>query len=218
LCLTKEDGTVENGWTKDVQGNVLLDALYEHVKGEPVLVFPHKWMEYEHPKNGQVCSIDSRGLNDLKHFLKAGCFQHGNLSTNDAKSLGVLAEMMGLSSEQIREAVTYERFYESSLQCLTRTAIRDQDNRSEVSLFVQNEDMATYLKGCLGEIATIDMSLAHSPHPSRRSAEAIAKTDVRNRAIYLVQEEGLSRSETAKHLHQHLSNVKRWTRGLKHVA
>jgi hypothetical protein len=218
LCLTTPDGKVQDKWSDEVQGKKLLDNLYEHAKGKPVLVFAHSWMNYQHPVNGHECNIDSRGLNNLKGYQAAACFQHGNMSPDDVRSLETLSEMMGVASARIREALTYERFYESSLQCFLRTAIRDRDNQSHVSLFAQNEDMANHLKGCLGRTAFIDTSLAHSPYPRAKSDEVMAKKALRDQAQYLVIEHGLSRSDIAKMLNQPLGTVLRWTKGLKQAA
>ncbi|MBQ4856240.1 hypothetical protein IMW82_16345 [Rhodanobacter sp. B2A1Ga4] len=218
LCLTTPDGRVQDKWSDDVQGKKLLDNLYEYVEGEPVLVFAHSWMNYQHPANGQECSIDSRGLNNLQGYHAAACFQHGNMSPDDARSLDTLSQMMDVSNERIREALTYERFYESSLQCFLRTAIRDRDNQSNVSLFAQNEDMAKHLKDCLGRTAFIDTSLAHSPYPRVKSNEVMAKKALRDEAQYLVIEHGMSKAEIAKILNQPLGTIYRWTKGLIKVA
>lgn len=218
LCLTTPDGKVQDEWSDEVQGKKLLDNLYEHAQGKPVLVFAHSWMNYKHPSNGRECNIDSRGLNNLKGYQAAACFQHGNMSPDDARSLDTLSEMMGVANDKIREALTYERFYESSLQCFLRTAIRDRDNQSQVSLFTQNEDMANHLKGCLGRTAFIDTSLAHTPYPRAKSNEVMAKKALRDQAQYLVLEHGLSRSEVAKLLNQPIPTIKHWTKGLRYVA
>ena len=218
LCLTTPDGKVQDKWSDEVQGKKLLDNLYEHVDGEPLLVFTHSWMAYQHPSNGRECSIDSRGLNNLKDYRKAACFQHGNMSPDDLRSMDTLSQMMGVPSEQIRKALTYERFYESSLQCFLRTAIRDRDNKSQVSLFTQNEDMANHLKGYLGRTALIDRSLAHAPYPRAKSDEAMARGALKAHAMYLVIEEGMSRSQVAKALNQPIPTIKRWTKGIGQAA
>lgn len=218
LCLTTPDGKIQDKWSEDVQGKTLLDNLYEYVEGKPVLVFAHSWMNYQHPANGQECNIDSRGLNDLKGYHAAACFQHGNMSPDDARSLETLSRMMGVAGERIREALTYERFYESSLQCFLRTAIRDRDNQSQVSLFAQNEDMAKHLKDCLGRTAFIDTSLAHTPYPKAKSNEVMAKKALKDQAQYLVIAHGMSRSDIAKMLNQPLGTILRWTKGLTKAA
>jgi hypothetical protein len=175
-------------------------------------------MDYQHPSNGLSCSIDSRGLNHLKGYKAAACFQHGNMSPDDLRSLETLSGMMGVAPEAIRDALAYERFYESSLQCFLRTAIRDRDNQSQVSLFAQNEDMARHLRECLGRTAIIDLSLAQDPYPRAKSDEVMAKRELKNRAQYLVLEQGMSRAEVAKLLSQPRANILRWTKGLSKAA
>jgi len=218
LCLTTPDGKVQDKWADGVQGKTLLDEVYRRIEGEPVLVFTHAWMDYEHPANGLSCPIDSRGLNHLRGFKAAACFQHGNMSPDDLRSLETLSGMMGIKPEDIRLALTYERFYESSLQCFLRTAIRDRDNQSQVSLFAQNEDMAQHLRDCLGRTAIIDKSLAQDPYPRTKSNEVMAKRDIKKQAQYLVLEQGMSRSEVAKLLAQPRGTILRWTKGLSKVA
>lgn len=218
LCLTTPDGKVLDKWTDEVQGKALLDEVYRRIEGEPVLVFAHSWMDYQHPSNGLSFSIDSRGLNHLKGFKAAACFQHGNMSPDDLRSLETLSGMMGVAPEAIRDALAYERFYESSLQCFLRTAIRDRDNQSQVSLFAQNEDMAQHLRECLGRTAIIDKSLAQDPYPRAKTDEVMAKRELKKQAQYLVLEEGMSRSEVAKLPNQPRGTILRWTKGLSKAA
>jgi hypothetical protein len=58
LCLTTPDGNQHDKWTDEVQAKALLDEVYSRIDGEPILVFTHSWMDYQHPSNGLSCSIE----------------------------------------------------------------------------------------------------------------------------------------------------------------
>jgi hypothetical protein len=93
----------------------------------------HHWCKPELPvpsgheeSNIKFIPIDNRGINEYSECNIAICLQHGNLTPFEGRSLQTLAELLStentLTSNEIKDAVKYERFYESTLQKFTTGA------------------------------------------------------------------------------------------------
>jgi DNA-binding transcriptional ArsR family regulator len=150
----------------DYQEDCLLDAwlkvdVFRIIGNRKAILVAHQWCTPELPvpqghddSNIKFIPIDNRGINEYSEYNIAICLQHGNITPMEGRSLHTLAELLSVestvTSTEIKDAVKYERFYESTLQSVCRTALRSRTSLSNILLFVQDLDIANFLAENLG--------------------------------------------------------------------
>lgn len=216
--LMQRNGEALIKWNNDTQLGSWLDGVTAMIGDEESLAFMHDWVEYAFTENVTKLPIDSRGMNGYQDKSVAICLQHGNVSPDDALSFHSLSEMLGVPVPEIRKAIEFERFYESTLQAVARTSLRDRDSAAPVVLFVQNMEMAKYLQGKLGRLATINTELCMTPWEKQKSEKKKAKAMLQAEAISLFIEKGMERKDIAEELCIPYHQIRRWTVGLKQAA
>ena len=188
------------------------------VGDEKGLAFAHQWMNHNFNDNITKLPIDSRGINGYQDRHIAICLQHGNVSPDDGLSFHTLGEMLGVPVAEVRKAIEFERFYESTLQAVARTSLRDRSSTEPVTLFVQSMDMAVYLQSKLGRLATINTELSMTPWEKEQSEKKKDKALLQAEVIMMFQIEGVDRQAIAERLNVPYHQVRRWTARLKKVA
>lgn len=216
--LMQRNGESVIKWNNDTQLASWLDGVTAMIGDDESLAFMHDWVEYSFADNVTKLPIDSRGINGYQDRSIAICLHHGNVSPDDALSFHSLSEMLGLPVPEIRKAIEFERFYESTLQAVARTSLRDRDSTAPVILFVQNIEMAKYLQAKLGRLASINPELCMTPWEKEKSEKKKAKAMLQAEAISLFIEKGLDRKIIANELSIPYHQVRRWTAGLKQAA
>ncbi|HDS1061050.1 TPA: hypothetical protein QDZ50_004431 [Pseudomonas putida] len=150
----------------DYQEGCLLDAwlqvdVFRIIGSKDAILVAHQWCTPELPipqghehSNIKFIPIDNRGINEYSDYQIAICLQHGNITPIEGRSLHTLAKLLSIdstvSADDIKNAVKYERFYESTLQSACRTALRSRTSQSNILLFVQDLDIATFLSEKIG--------------------------------------------------------------------
>lgn len=150
----------------DYQDNCLLDAwlkvdVFRIIGNRKAILVAHQWCRPELPvpqgqddSNIKFIPIDNRGINEYSEYNIAICLQHGNITPMETRSLNTLAELLStintVTSNEIKDAVKHERFYESTLQSVCRTALRSRTSQSNILLFVQDIDIANFLAEKIG--------------------------------------------------------------------
>ncbi|ENA3209909.1 TPA: hypothetical protein ACXJEI_000987 [Pseudomonas aeruginosa] len=216
--LMQRNGEALIKWSDETQLASWLDGVTAMIGDDESLAFMHDWVEYAFTENVTKLPIDSRGINGYQNRTIAICLQHGNVSPDDALSFHSLSEMLGVPVAEIRKAIEFERFYESTLQAVARTSLRDRDSTAPVVLFVQNMEMAKYLQDKLGRLATINTELCMTPWEKQKSEKKKAKAMLQAEAISLFLEKGMERKIIAEELSIPYHQIRRWTVGLKQVA
>ncbi|EPJ5163425.1 hypothetical protein [Pseudomonas aeruginosa] len=216
--LMQRNGEALIKWSDETQLASWLDGVTAMIGDDESLAFMHDWVEYAFTENVTKLPIDSRGINGYQDRTIAICLQHGNVSPDDALSFHSLSEMLGVPVPEIRKAIEFERFYESTLQAVARTSLRDRDSTAPVVLFVQNMEMAKYLQDKLGRLATINTELCMTPWEKQKSEKKKAKAMLQAEAISLFLEKGMERKIIAEELSVPYHQIRRWTVGLKQVA
>jgi hypothetical protein len=216
--MMQRNGKTADAWDDGVQLADWLRCVTAMIGDEESLAFMHEWVKYNFKDNVTTLPIDSRGINGYQDRRIAICLQHGNVSPDDALSFHSLSDMLGVPVPDIRKAIEFERFYESTLQAIARTSLRDRDNMEPVLLFVQNIDMANYLQGLLGRLAIINTELVMTPWEKEKSDNKKAKAMLQAEAISLFIEKGVSRKDIAETLSVPYKSILNWTAGLKHAA
>jgi hypothetical protein len=216
--MMQRNGKPADTWDEGVQLADWLRCITAMVGDEKGLAFAHQWMQYNFSESITKLPIDSRGINGYQDRHIAICLQHGNVSPDDALSFHTLGDMLGVPVTEVRKAIEFERFYESTLQAVARTSLRDRSSTEPVTLFVQSMEMAEYLKEKLGRLASINTELAMSPWEKQESEKKKAKAQQHAEVISLLIETGMSRQHIAKELGIPYPTVKRWTKGLEQAA
>lgn len=148
------------------QEGCLLDAwlkvdVFRVIGHRQAILVAHQWCQPELPippggdnSNIKFIPIDNRGINEYSDYKIAICLQHGNITPIEARSLSTLAQLLSVknevSPEEIKNAVKYERFYESTLQSVCRTSLRSRTSTSNILLFVQDFEIAKFLAEKIG--------------------------------------------------------------------
>lgn len=195
-----------------------LKEVFDEVGKRKAILVGHSWLDVELPipegeefSNISRVNIDNRGINEFKDRTIAICLQHGNLSPIEGRSLSTLASMLSIekevTTEEIREAIKYERFYESTLQSACRTALRDRGNNSKVTLYVQDMSMAEFLTIKLGN-TIIDDELSISPFRVE-SPVKVRRDGLKAEAIQM-HKEGYSTKEIAAAVEKDARTIQRW--------
>ncbi|MEN2393599.1 helix-turn-helix domain-containing protein [Pseudomonas halotolerans] len=216
--MMQRNGKPADTWDEGVQLADWLRCITAMVGDEKGLAFAHQWMQYNFSESITKLPIDSRGINGYQDRHIAICLQHGNVSPDDALSFHTLSEMLGVPVAEVRKAIEFERFYESTLQAVARTSLRDRSSTEPVTLFVQSMDMAIYLQQKLGRLATINTDLVMTPWEKQESEKKKAKAQQQAEVISLLIEKGMSRQDIAIDLGIPYPTIKRWTKGLEQAA
>ncbi|WP_445677500.1 DEAD/DEAH box helicase family protein [Pseudomonas putida] len=143
------------------QEDCLLDAwlrkdVFRIIGNNKAILVAHTWCTPDLPNqqggessNIERIKIDNRGINEYDDYSIAICLQHGNITPIESRSIPTLAKMLSIkctvTTEDIRKAIKYERFYESTLQSVCRTALRSRERDDKILLFVQDQDIAEFL-------------------------------------------------------------------------
>ena len=216
--MMQRNGKPADTWDEGVQLADWLRCITAMVGDERGLAFAHQWMQYNFSESITKLPIDSRGINGYQDRHIAICLQHGNVSYDDALSFHTLSEMLGVPIVEVRKAIEFERFYESTLQAVARTSLRDRSSTERVMLFVQSMDMAVYLQSKLGRLATINTELVMTPWEKQESDKKKAKAQQQAEVVSLLIEKGMNRQDIATELGIPYPTVKRWTKGLEQAA
>jgi len=221
---SKSNALIKHGKLLDhYENGCLLDEwltqdVFRIIGSQKAILVAHSWCNPKLPitENGQSniarLKIDSRGINEYDDYSIAICLQHGNLTPiENSRSIPSLARMLTLQREitpsDIRDAIKYERLYESTLQSVCRTALRSQSHTSDIMLFVQDHNVAKFLSDQLGN-CKIDET--HSM--AVITAESEAKI-TRNRSIQkaiMLNDLGHDTKYIAAQLDKHEKTVKNW--------
>lgn len=168
-----EDSTGNNHQTHiglynhQIIDKALAAAMWDCPLNSP-LIFLNSWhnfdLDHDYPKSdAKICQIDSRGLNNYMDSTAAILLFGGLPSPHDRESLKRIGEKYGIDLKSLIDAWVVKNKLESSLQAATRTAIRNPKNTKPVSLYVQDAEVATYLKNTYMPNAVIDDCLALTP-------------------------------------------------------
>lgn len=193
-AYSKSAALMKGGKTyPDYQRGCLLDAwlqvdVFRIIEGRCAILVAHQWCTPELPipqdqehSNIKFIPIDNRGINEYSEYNIAICLQHGNLTPIEVRSLHTLAELLSIdstvSSDEIKNAVKYERFYESTLQSVCRTALRSRTSQSKILLFVQDLNIAQFLSERIGNcVITETYSENHiTPESASKSNRRVLK-------------------------------------------
>ena len=205
---------------------VLANAI-NHTPEEDFLVIANNWTDfgphYDIPnkKNGiDYSPIDCRGLNIYKAKTAASLLFSGRPSPNDQKSLQILSDKYGISRDDLINAWVVTNKLDASLQAVTRTAVRDRENKKPVFLYVQDLQVAEYLKSTHMANAIIDTSLAITP-PKKQDNRCAVTADVKNKIANFIKisfEKGMRRLDINKALIElweiSETTARRWTRNI----
>jgi len=188
-AYSKSIALMKAGRTCDTyQEDCLLDAwlrkdVFRIIGSKKAILVAHNWCTPDLPNqqgtesNIERIKIDNRGINEYDDYSIAICLQHGNITPIESRSIPTLAEMLSInclvSTEDIRKAIKYERFYESTLQSVCRTALRSREHNDEILLFVQDKDIAEFLskmiKDCVIDSTYSEVIVSQdSPSKSKR--------------------------------------------------
>lgn len=183
----------------DYQEDCLLDAwlkvdVFRIIGNRKAILVAHQWCKPELPvpqghdeSNIKFIAIDNRGINEYSEYNIAICLQHGNITPIEVRSLNTLAELLStestVTSIEIRDAVKYERFYESTLQSACRTALRSRTSLSNILLFVQDLDIANFLAEKIGN-CEINETFSED-YIAPESASRIKRESLKQKAVCL---------------------------------
>lgn len=169
--------------------DLVLRTTLERTSSRPLL-FANKWAGFKRKGGVQYVAKDCRGLNGYDTATEAILLFGGNPSPSDRKGLAYLNTKYGHDFE---EAFITTRLLEPSLQAVTRTAIRREDNSSPIRLYVQDERVARYLMATYLPDAVIDWSLSEvipvkpdgrkKQHPQQAQVLNLISQDVHNKEI-----------------------------------
>lgn len=208
---------------QDYQVGCLLDDwlrvdVFRLIGNRKAILVAHAWCKPELPlpqnsdfSNIRFIPIDSRGINDYHDYSIAICLQHGNITPIERRSLYTLASLLSLansiSPNQIMDAIKYERFYESTLQSVCRTALRSKSNTGTILLFVQDLDIANFLVEKIGN-CTIDCTHSEVYVPSTSTAKTI-RNNLKQKSIALL-EQGDDTRTIAEKIGKTEKTIKEW--------
>lgn len=205
------------------QGDCLLDAwlkvdVFRIIGKRRAILIAHSWCQPELPitdgsehSNITRVRIDNRGINDYDNYSIAICLQHGNITPIESRSIPTLANLLSIqhtiNTQDVKDAIKYERFYESTLQSVCRTALRSKDHHGEILLFVQDQDIANFLYDKIGD-CTIDDTYSEVVVAPTSTAKA-TRESLQQKAIALL-ENGHDTHFIAGQVGKHERTVKNW--------
>ena len=169
--LANEEGNL--GYTHDGQNNQIIDRVFEtaiqHSPNENFLVIQNSWSKFSEkyqPSAQKVNTeikfvpMDCRGLNCYQNSTAALLLFSGKPSPNDIICLSAVGNRYGINLTELIKAWIVKNKNEASLQAITRTAIRTWGNTRPVYFYVQDTEVANYLKQTYMANAIIDDCLA----------------------------------------------------------
>ncbi|MFR0672714.1 terminase gpP N-terminus-related DNA-binding protein [Enterobacterales bacterium AW_CKDN230030176-1A_HGKHYDSX7] len=208
---------------QDYQEGCLLDAwlevdVFRLIGKKKAILIAHSWCKPELPypdnsefSNVTLIPIDNRGINDYDDYSIAICLQHGNITPIESRSLPTLATMLSGANkvfpEQISSAIKYERFYESTLQSVCRTALRSKSNTGPILLFVQDMYIAEFLAEKIGN-CTIDYTYPENYAPSTSTAKL--NRNVLKQDCITLWEQGHSPKSIAEKIGKTERTIREW--------
>lgn len=230
-AFSKSIALMKAGKTYDsYQDDCLLDAwlqkdVFRIIGKNRAILVAHAWctpilpnQEVEDLSNIKPIKIDNRGINEYEDYNIAICLQHGNITPIESRSIPTLAELISINStitpEDVRKAIKYERFYESTLQSVCRTALRSREHNGEILLFVQDQDIADFLsnniEGCI-----IDNTYSEVV----TSQESTSKTERENKKQIAVNlwQQGYNDTYIAKQVGKVPRTINGWLRSYKQL-
>lgn len=229
-AYSKSIALMKAGKTYDhYQEGCLLDAwlqkdVFRIIGANKAILVAHTWCTPILPNqrgglsNIKPIKIDNRGVNEYEDYNTAICLQHGNISPIESRSIPTLAELLSISkavtSEEVRKAIKYERFYESTLQSVCRTALRLRGHNDEINLFVQDQDVAEFLSKRIKD-CTIDNTYSEIV-TSHESTSKIKRENQKRTAINLWQE-GHNDTYIAEKLGKVRRTINNWLRPHKQL-
>lgn len=153
------------------QDDCLLDSwlkvdVFRIIGNRKAILVAHTWCQPKLPliegcENSNITriKIDNRGINNYDDYSIAICLQHGNITPIENRGIPTLANLLSINTtintKEIKDAVKYERFYESTLQSVCRTALRSRNHTDKILLFVQDIEIANFLSSKIDN-CTID--------------------------------------------------------------
>lgn len=183
----------------DYQEGCLLDAwlqvdVFRIIGSKDAILVAHHWCTPELPipqghehSNIKFIPIDNRGINEYADYQIAICLQHGNITPIEGRNLHTLATLLSIdgtvSADDIKNAVKYERFYESTLQSACRTALRSRTSQSNILLFVQDIDIATFLSEKIGNCVINEIYSEN--HIAPESGSKVKREALKQKAVKL---------------------------------
>ncbi|UVL79339.1 DEAD/DEAH box helicase family protein [Pseudomonas putida] len=208
----------------------LLDEWLQHdvfriIGSKKAILVAHSWCNPKLPitEDGQSniarTNIDSRGLNEYDDYRIAICLQHGNLTPfeND-RSTPTLAKLLStkheINASDIKDAIKYERFYESTLQSVCRTALRSQADQGDITLFVQDQDIATFLSSKIGN-CKVDESYSIAAVRAD-SAATVNRHRLMHKAITL-SDQGHDPHFIAAQINRNVRTVRNWLKSYRQL-
>jgi len=205
---------------------VLASAINNTPK-EDFLVISNNWANfgplYDIPnkKSGiDYSSIDCRGLNTYEDKTAVSLLFSGRPSPNDQKSLQVLSEKHGIGFSALNNAWIVTNKLEASLQAVTRLAVRKRESKKPVFMYVQDLQVAEYLKKTHMKNAIINTSLALTP-PKQRDNRCAVTADEKNKVANFIKisfKKGMRRLDINKALIElwevSETTARRWTRNI----
>jgi hypothetical protein len=214
----------------DYQKDCLLDAwlkvdVFRIIGNRRAILVAHQWCRAELPvpphqddSNIRFIPIDNRGINEYSEYTIAICLQHGNITPIEGRSLQTLAGLLSItqtiSSDEIKNAVKYERFFESTLQSVCRTALRSRTSQSRILLFVQDLDIANFLAEKIGN-CEINETYAED-YISPESALRKKRENLKLKAITL-WEQNYSIESIAKEVGKTRRTVSSWIKPYRQI-
>jgi len=159
----------------------IFDTALQHTPNEKFLVVRNSWAKFSENYRSSAketrteikfVKMDCRGLNCFQDSTAALLLFSGKPSPNDRKSLKVLGDKHGIDLKDLIDAWVVKNKFEASLQAVTRTAIRTHGNTKPVYFYVQDIEVADYLKETYMKNAIIDdrLALTVTAKPDGRSA------------------------------------------------
>jgi hypothetical protein len=217
----------------DYQEGCLLDAwlqvdVFRIIESRGAILVAHQWCTPKLPipqghdhSNIKFIPIDNRGINEYSDYNIAICLQHGNITPIEGRSLQTLAELLSINStvtiDKIKNAVKYERFYESTFQSVCRTALRTRTSQSNILLFVQDLDIARFLSEKIGN-CTINETYSEN-HITPESESKAKREALKQKAVKLWMQKH-SIENIAKEVGKTTRTVRGWIspyRQLQHI-
>lgn len=153
------------------------------------LMFAYKWGKNAHSTKFIQCKIDSRGLNNFTDTHCAFTAFHGNPNPLAYKSLEYIAKKYNRPTDELQKAWKFTYKLEMTLQNVFRTSLRSKTIDKPVNLYVQDNEVADFLKSTYLPNAKIDSSLARTykekkkpgpaPHPESERAITMLKAGMK---------------------------------------
>ncbi|MBG6288501.1 DEAD/DEAH box helicase family protein [Pseudomonas nitroreducens] len=133
----------------------------------------------------EFLNLDCRGINTHQDKTAAILLFSGKPSPNDMKCLRMLSKKHSIDIRELVSAWTVKNKLEASLQAVTRTAVRVQGNTKPVFFYVQDQEVAEYLKNTYMPNAVIDNSLALTPPKTQDGRMKISPTEDQKMQVFI---------------------------------